>query len=66
MGREGLVSMPPRRHTALGKPAWMLWDKQAPCHQRNRGSRGRDLEGSARICMASEGSRVQFSFPKLF
>lgn len=48
MGREGLVSMPPRRHTALGKPAWMLWDKQAPCHQRNTGSRGRDLEGSAK------------------
>lgn len=62
MGREGLVSMPPRRHTALGKPTWMLWDKQELCHQRNTGSRERDLEGSARICMASDHSSVQFSF----
>lgn len=67
-GREGFISMPPRRHTALGKPTWTLWDKQELCHQRNTGSRERerDLEGSARICMASDHSSVQFSFPKLF
>lgn len=56
--------MLPSRHTALGK--------QGCCGMsRNLASRRilgaeTDLEGSARICMASEDSSVQFSFPKLF
>lgn len=42
-GREGFISMPPRRHTALGKPSWTLWDKQELCHHRNTGSREREI-----------------------
>lgn len=66
MGREGLVSMAPRGDTALGKQGInLLWDKQEPCIRGILAAEG-DLGGSARICMASEDSSVQFSFLKLF
>lgn len=66
MGREGLVSMAPRGDTALGKQGInLLWDKQEPCIRGILAAEG-DLGGSARICMASEDSSVQFIFLKLF